>query len=92
MFNIEYIGYIATAIGIGILVCNIINKKTIVEITPENFKIYLAGFLSTVLWTIYHFLKYGMSLTFSVTFLELLYGAFVLNLFLISKSKEDAPK
>ena len=92
MFNIEYIGYLATAIGLGILVCNIIGRKTIVEISPENFKIYLAGFFSTVLWCIYHFLKYGLSLTFSVTFLELLYGLFVLNLFLISKRKEDAPK
>ena len=90
MFNVEHIGYLASAIGIYILVCNLLNKRTIIEVTDENFRIFLLGFTSSILWCAYYFLKYGMSLTSAVSVLDIVYGLFVLNLFLTSGRKEDA--
>lgn len=89
MFNIELLGYIATALGVSIMVYQLSQKSTIIETTPENFRIFLVGLLATLLWTIYHGCKSGMSLVLVVSLIEVIYSIFVLRLFLKSTTNNN---
>lgn len=89
MFNIELVGYTATAIGVLIMIYQLTNQSTIIETTPENFRIFLFGLLATLLWAVYHGCKSGMSLVLVVSLIEVVYSLFVLRLFLKSNSNTN---